>query len=77
MRRLTVLLIAAAAAVLSAYDVVAYHAGGRATISEVLYDGARAYPVLAFAFGVLMGHLFWPQRTALPPRVVPLPERDQ
>jgi hypothetical protein len=31
------------------------------TISEILL-WVGEHPVLPFAFGVLMGHLFWPQR---------------
>lgn len=61
--RATVLVILAATAALIAYDVFAYcclPAGG--TLSEVLLAAARDYPAVAFAFGFLMGHLFWPQR---------------
>lgn len=36
-------------------------AGG--TISEVVLGFARNHPVVPFAFGVLMGHFFWPQRS--------------
>lgn len=31
------------------------------TISEVILKYARKYQVIAFLFGVLMGHLLWPQ----------------
>lgn len=29
------------------------------TISEIVWHFARRYPILPFAFGVLMGHFFW------------------
>lgn len=32
------------------------------TISQVVLGFAQNHPVLPFAFGVLMGHFFWPQR---------------
>lgn len=31
------------------------------TISEVILKYARKYQIIAFLFGVLMGHLLWPQ----------------
>lgn len=31
------------------------------TISEVILKYARKYTVIPFLFGVLMGHLLWPQ----------------
>lgn len=30
-----------------------------ATISRTLYLGACKYPIIAFALGVVCGHLFW------------------
>ena len=35
--------------------------GVEATISRVLLETAQTWPLLLFAFGVLMGHLFLPQ----------------
>lgn len=32
------------------------------TISEIMWRYARSYPILPFAFGVLMGHFFWQRR---------------
>jgi hypothetical protein len=29
------------------------------TISEVITEAAHRWPVIAFAFGLLCGHLFW------------------
>jgi len=47
-------------AVIIAYDVwVAVHHG--LTISAALKQTNHEYPVLGFGWGVLSGHLFWPQ----------------
>jgi hypothetical protein len=47
---------------LGVYDIVAYvHGGVQATISRVVLGWAHANPVVAFAVGLLCGHLFWPQ----------------
>lgn len=44
------------------YDLIAYtNAGNEATISRVLLGWATDYPIVAIAFGVLLGHLFAPQ----------------
>lgn len=32
-----------------------------ASVSAVILSNARAHPILSFAAGILMGHLFWPQ----------------
>lgn len=32
------------------------------TISEILLRAAKKVPAVAMAWGVLSGHLFWPQR---------------
>lgn len=37
---------------------------GISTISFVLYSWARAYPVVSFALGFVMGHIFWPVETS-------------
>jgi putative effector of murein hydrolase len=43
------------------YDIAARWFGGNdATVSVVLSDAARKWPVIALAAGALMGHLFWP-----------------
>lgn len=44
------------------YDVVANAQGGvSATISRVMRAAAMDYPIIPFAVGVLIGHLFWSQ----------------
>jgi hypothetical protein len=60
--RVTWALIIVAATVLITWDVkVALNDVSGDTISELLLEMAYRNPVLPFAFGVLMGHLFWPQ----------------
>lgn len=36
------------------------------TVSAVLFDWSRDFPILPLAVGVLLGHLFWPQRLPMP-----------
>ena len=35
--------------------------GPPATISKLLLSWAQEHPIIAFLFGVIFGHLFWPQ----------------
>lgn len=45
------------------YDIFAFVYGGRdATISDIVLHSVCAKPILAFAGGVLTGHLLWPQK---------------
>jgi hypothetical protein len=57
----TSIVIAAVAVLLIAYDVwVKYkQPDGNATISWVVLSSSKRWPVIAFAFGFLMGHLFF------------------
>lgn len=58
----TTWVIAAVAAILVGWDIYAFKAADPdGTISEVLLSGAKNHPILPFLFGVLMGHLYWPQ----------------
>lgn len=42
------------------FDVfIAYMFGRQATISYQIWIVAYAHPIIPFAVGVLMGHLFW------------------
>lgn len=45
------------------WDAVAYYYGGgrKSTISYLFTMGTYHAPIVAFLFGVLAGHLFWPQ----------------
>lgn len=46
-----------------AYDVYAMlFLGYESTFSYVLLDMAHTTPIVPFLFGVLIGHLFWPQK---------------
>ena len=55
-------IVLAAVVVLAAVDVVLLRLGGvRATFSRVVLEEAKRHPIIAFAAGVLCGHLFWPQ----------------
>lgn len=59
----THILLLATAVILIGVDI--YWASNRVpgdTISEVILAYARMHPVIPFAFGVLMGHLLWPQQ---------------
>lgn len=43
------------------WDIIVYvKVGSPATISVVILNWSKEYPVLPFAFGVLCGHLFFP-----------------
>lgn len=54
-------LIAVSAALIGIDIYWATNAERGDTISEVILKYARKYQVIAFLFGVLMGHLLWPQ----------------
>jgi hypothetical protein len=59
---LTVIVICATVVALIAYDVYikVKEPDGNATISWVLLQAAKRVPLLAFAFGVIFGHIFFP-----------------
>lgn len=62
-RTKTILVLAVTVAALIGWDIYVWQSpGGGDTISEVVLGWAKKTVVLPFAFGVLMGHLFWPQR---------------
>lgn len=55
----TAWVIFASVVLLLSYDVYAYlHGGVAATISWVMYDQSKQYPIISFAMGLLCGHLF-------------------
>jgi hypothetical protein len=41
--------------------ILALHGGFQATISWWIWTNSVKYPIIPFAIGVLMGHLFWNQ----------------
>jgi hypothetical protein len=54
--------IAVMVVLLIGYDVwTAIKKGATTTISWTLWTYAQQYPIIPFALGVLMGHLFWVQ----------------
>jgi hypothetical protein len=62
-KQITAGLIVATIAGLVGWDiVVASNKEKGDTISEILLRAARKVPAVAMAWGVLSGHLFWPQR---------------
>lgn len=62
-KKITIWLMLGAAATLIGWDVVvAANKEKGDTISEILIKTARKHPVISFAWGVLSGHLFWPQK---------------
>ncbi len=53
-------LIIATIVILAAVDVWLYITkGSEATISRTLLKWSQAYPIIAFALGVVFGHIFW------------------
>lgn len=55
--------LACIVAAIICYDLwVLWRVGEEASISRVVYDLARDYPVLAVLFGMMLGHIFWVQR---------------
>lgn len=62
-QKVTAYVIFVAVVVLLGYDCYAYiHGGLEATISWILYDQSQEYPMIPFALGLLMGHLFGQMR---------------
>jgi hypothetical protein len=62
-KKITLGVMGAAAAGLIGWDIVAAankHEGD--TISEILLRSSQRVPVIAAVWGILTGHLFWPQR---------------
>lgn len=64
MKKLTKGVMLAAAATLIVYDILAFlEPSDGDTISAISLDGARRFPAIAWGFGALAGHLFWPTAT--------------
>ena len=65
-RDVTSLVILGTTVLLGLYDVLmGVKYGPEATISIVMYDLARRYPIVPFMLGVLAGHIFWPMAATL------------
>jgi hypothetical protein len=66
-RNITIVVLLVLPVVVVAYDLVAaFYGKSGATISEVILQTSLRRPLVPFAFGVLMGHLFFPQE--IPPQ---------
>lgn len=60
-RKLTIMFILACVFIIIGYDIWAVYSGGvDGTISSVIFDYSREFPLIPFAFGVLAGHLWFP-----------------
>jgi len=65
-RKLTTIIVLLSVALLIGYDVlVIAKAGVGASISDVIQTAALQHPVIPFATGFLLGHLFWAQRVVI------------
>ena len=61
MQKATAWLILILLFVITLWDIFAFiHGGAEATISHLLLSASDGRPIIPFCFGVLMGHLFWP-----------------
>ena len=70
---IAVWLLANVAAV-GAYDVVAaFFLGEKETVSYWLQNWFRTWPMLAVAFGIVIGHLCWPAPVAVAKEVEKFP----
>ena len=62
-KKITLAVMAASAAALIGGDIVAASNRDKGdTISEILLASGKKVPMIAVAWGILTGHLFWPQR---------------
>lgn len=62
-KKITIVLLLLCAAGLIGWDIYAAANSIKGdTISEVLLSSSINHPILPFAFGIIFGHLFWPQR---------------
>lgn len=59
---LTIWIVAIAVVTAALVDLaLAWSKGSSSTISHVVLDLSRRYPMIPFSVGVLIGHLFFPQ----------------
>lgn len=60
MKRITQIAIITCTAILACYDLAVYLIlEVPPTVSAVILEWSKAYPILPFVFGVLCGHLFF------------------
>jgi hypothetical protein len=61
-RKITIAIVVATVLILAGYDVWVINTKGVDTsISRVFIDLAHRYPIIVLSFGILVGHLVWPQ----------------
>ena len=61
--KLTQIIVLGLVVAVVVYDIVAYSVWGvGATVSRVTLGWASGLPIIALAIGVVIGHLFWPQK---------------
>jgi hypothetical protein len=60
--KFTKIVIGSAILILGIYDIFAYMMADNASISVAITDSSRYSPWMPFAFGVLMGHWFFPAK---------------
>lgn len=59
-RKITMIVVAALIAFMIIYDVYVIQVGGvEASISQIIRDWSKDYPVFTFFIAFTMGHLFW------------------
>jgi len=57
------LMLAIVAGITGIVDIAAYLDGGPdATLSSTLFELVSQWPILAVLIGIIVGHLFWPQK---------------
>jgi hypothetical protein len=67
--KLTMLVFLGLFAALMIFDVWTLLARGyETTVSWTLYVWGTQFPIVPFAFGVLVGHLLWPNRAGATPK---------
>jgi hypothetical protein len=62
-RHKTIAILIGVVVLLVAWDIYAYTSPDtRDTISEVVLGFSQDHPAVGIAFGILLGHILWPQR---------------
>jgi len=59
MKKVTGVILITITAILIVWDIIAGATNTHSTISETITTISGQYPIIPFAFGVLMGHFFW------------------
>ena len=66
-RLVTRILILSAVVILIVWDLIAYtHGGNESTISRVVLEASRDWPIIPLLAGIVVGHLFFPQTPTKP-----------